>query len=103
MAGQAARTKPPRPPQTPDYGTGPVVLVLEVALLSWLALPLTALLGDLGAFGDALAANYFLVGVAVVVFTALGMWIRRRMRAKPVRRGRSKVIPFPEHRRRRGA
>ncbi|MCL6597019.1 MAG: hypothetical protein K6V73_12570 [Firmicutes bacterium] len=103
MPGQPARTRPPRPPQAADYGTGPVVLLLEVAALSWgsfLLVPLVRILGPVGRFvGD----HYLLAEVAAVVLTALGMYVRRRLRARPARRGRSKVIPFPEHRRRRGA
>jgi|GEM_PF-4472712 len=99
-----ARQNPPRPGAPSDYGTGPVVLLLEAACLSELEWPLKSyVLLHLGGVGLTVYANYFLYSLALVLLTAGGMWLRRRMRARPVRRGRSKVIPFPEHRRRRGA
>ena len=102
MVGKTARQGPPRPPQAGDYGTGPVVLLLEVALFSMIS-PARLLLVQAGAVGQAIAVYYVPIAVLVVAATALGMWLRRRRRARPVGRGRSKVIPFPEHRRRRGA
>lgn len=102
MTGKPARQGPPRPPQATDFGTGPVVLLIEVALFSIVS-PIHLLLAQAGPLGQALAVYYIPIAVLVVVGTALGMWLRRRRPAHPVRRGRSKVIPFPEHRRRRGA
>jgi hypothetical protein len=102
VAGQPAR-RPPRAPHPADYGTGPVVLLIEIAVLSELSMVRAGLFGWLPFLGSFIASNYLLFGILVVVGTALGMWLKRRLRVRPERRARSKVIPFPEHRRRRGA
>lgn len=103
VAGTPARARPPRPPHPADYGTGPVVLLIEIAVLSELSMVRQGLFGWLPVMGGFIVYNYLLFGILIVALTALGMWLKRRLRVKPERRGRSKVIPFPEHRRRRGA
>jgi hypothetical protein len=102
VAGQPAR-RPPRPSHPADYGTGPVVLLIEIAVLSELSMLRWPLFLWIPLVGPFVVYNYLLFGILVVALTALGMWLKRRMRVRPERRGRSKVIPFPEHRRRRGA
>lgn len=104
MARKPVRGRPYRPAGPVDLGTAPVVLLLEAAVLS-VGYPLFQfLLGDLGGPGAWIRAQYFLVSVLVLLLTAGGFWYRhRRMQAQPQRRVRPKVIPFPDHRRRRGA
>lgn len=80
-----------------------MVLLIEIAALSELSMVRFYLFAWLPFLGGFIVNEYLLFGILVVGLTALGMWLRRRTRARPERRGRSKVIPFPEHRRRRGA
>jgi len=104
MARKPAHGRPHRPPGPVDLGTAPVILLLEAAVLS-VGYPLfDSLLGLLGGPGAWIRSQYFLASLLVLVLTGGGIWLgRRREKARPQRRTRPKVIPFPEHRRRRGA
>lgn len=104
MARKPVRGRPNRPAGPVDLGTAPVVLLLEAAVLS-VGYPLFQfLLRGLGGPGDWIRSQYFLVSLLLLALTAGGFWLsHRRLQAKPQRRVRPKVIPFPDHRRRRGA
>lgn len=104
MARKPARGRPYRPQGPVDLGTAPVVLLLEAAVLSVGEPLFQTLLRMLGGPGQWIRSQYFLASLLVLALTALGFWVsRRREKARPQRRVRPKVIPFPDHRRRRGA
>jgi hypothetical protein len=104
VAQRPARGRPYRPAAAQDLGTGPVVLLMEAAFLSVFSPLFTYLLDRLGPVGEDLRRQYFLVCLGILAVTALGMYLHRRLgKIRPMQKARSKVIPFPEHRRRRGA
>lgn len=104
MTRKPVRGRPYRPAGPVDLGTAPVVLLLEAAVLS-VGYPLfEALLKTAGGPGQWIRAQYFLASLLVLALTAGLFWLQhRRGQSRPQHRVRPKVIPFPDHRRRRGA
>lgn len=100
MAG-TDRSQHPTGPRT--WTTAPVILVMAAGVLSIFSDILPTLLDRLGPIGQFFGHHFLLTSVLALGMVAGGLWFAARQRKMKRQRPRSKVIPFPEHRRRRGA